>query len=390
MADPAPDAASISWPEVCERRLTRQGLSVPLVGATPADVVTAMCGAHAQVMPAAELSVGLRLADGTRAAVSDALWTDRSLVKTYGPRGTVHLLPAVDLPIWHAALSAVPVPDFDRLLTADQAMAVAEAIGTALATAELTVDELGDQVIAATGLWAADPVMPAFGGMWPRWRKAIGYAAHRGLLCFGQARGRRVTYVNPRRWLPAYREFDEATSVHELITRYLRTYGPASPAHFARWLGAPPRWAADRFESMAGALEPVLLDGEVLWQLAEETWPAPAYPPPVDEGVRLLPYFDAYVVGSYPRELLFPGLAGRRALARGQAGNFPVLALDGCVAGLWHHRRSGTQVRITVEAFTRLTRSQRSALSSQAERVGQVLGAEPQLTLGPVRIGPHA
>src|SRR2546430_11134802 len=29
-----------------------------------------------------------------------ALWQDRSLVKTFGPRGTVHLLPAADLPMW--------------------------------------------------------------------------------------------------------------------------------------------------------------------------------------------------------------------------------------------------------------------------------------------------
>ena len=74
------------------------------------DVVAAMCGAHAQVMSAAELSVGLRLAGSTRTDVRDALWTHKSLVKTYGPRGTVHLLPARDLPMWTGALSAIPTP----------------------------------------------------------------------------------------------------------------------------------------------------------------------------------------------------------------------------------------------------------------------------------------
>lgn len=389
MTNRIPEPASISWRQICERRLDRHGLSAPSASATAADVVAAMCGAHAQVMPAAELSVGLRLAGATRAAVRDAVSGDRSLVKTYGPRGTVHLLPAGDLPMWHAALSAVPVPDFGGLLTPGQATQLAEAIGAALGDAELTADELGAEVVAATGPWAADPVLPAFGGTWPRWRRALGYAAHQGHLCFGQARGRTVTYTHPRRWLPGYREADEQSSVAELLVRYLRAYGPAEPAHFARWLGAPHRWAATQFESMSDRLAPVQLGGSVLWQLASEGLPS-AGAQADNEGLRLLPYFDAYVVGSQPRELLFPGRAGQRGLTRGQAGNFPVLLVDGTVAGLWHHRRSGSRVAIKVELLTRLTRSQRAELDVQAERVGQVLQADPQLALGPVTVGAHA
>ncbi|MEK8144714.1 crosslink repair DNA glycosylase YcaQ family protein [Streptomyces sp. M10(2022)] len=49
--------------------------------------------------------------------------------------------------------------------------------------------------------------------------------------------------------------------------------------------------------------------------------------------VRLLPYFDAFTIASQPRERLFPGAAFERALAGGQAGNFPVLLVDGVVAG---------------------------------------------------------
>ena len=45
--------------------------------------------------------------------------------------------------------------------------------------------------------------------------------------------------------------------------------------------------------------------------------------------MRLLPYFDAYVVGSHPREVVFPGRAYERALSGGQAGNFPVVLVDG-------------------------------------------------------------
>lgn len=85
----------LTWPDVTARRLRRQGLAEPFVDASPADVVAAMCGAHAQVLSAAELSIGVRLAGATRADVRHALWSERSLVKTFGPRGTVHLLPRI-------------------------------------------------------------------------------------------------------------------------------------------------------------------------------------------------------------------------------------------------------------------------------------------------------
>ncbi len=60
------------------------------------------------MLSAAELSVALRLEAATRGAVREALRVDGTLVKTYGPRGTVHLLPSADLPLWTGALSAIP------------------------------------------------------------------------------------------------------------------------------------------------------------------------------------------------------------------------------------------------------------------------------------------
>ena len=93
-----------SWAQVCARRLDRHRLSAPARDAGPADIAATICGAHAQVLSAAELSIGLRLAGATRADIRGALWTERTLVKTFGPRGTVHLLATRDLPMWTGAL----------------------------------------------------------------------------------------------------------------------------------------------------------------------------------------------------------------------------------------------------------------------------------------------
>lgn len=381
----------LSWAQASARRLDRHGLSAPLAGAEPADVVAAMCGAHAQLLTAAEWSIGLRLAGVTRGDVQAALWTGRSLVKTFGPRGTVHLLPTRDLALWTGALSGLPsAPNSfakDVQLTPGQTDAVIEAIADALAEAELTTDELTDAVVARAGAWAGDLVMPAFQGMWPRWRQALPLAGMRGALCFGPNRGRKVTYTSPRRWLPGFRPAAAQPALAGLVRGYLRAYGPATPAQFAQWLGAPRRWAAELFSSLAGELQQVELDGTPAWLAAGDD-ARPSAPP---RGVRLLPYFDAYVVAGQPRELLYPGRTADRALVpSGQAGNYPVLLIDGTVRGVWHHRRSGRQLDLTVEPFGQLTARHRRELDGQVQRFGEFLGGTPRLTIGTVTVGAHA
>ncbi|MFD9214307.1 winged helix DNA-binding domain-containing protein [Streptomyces sp. NPDC059544] len=386
----------VTWPQANARRMARQHLTdpAPAGDASPAAVTGAMLGAHAQVPSAAELSVALRLEGATRATVREALWTDGTLVKTYGPRGTVHLLPSADLPLWTGALSSIPagadpMPPHVRM-TREQTEAVLTAIGEALADRDLTADELTEAVVERAGPWAGDRVMDAFQDKWPRWRQVSHRAAHRGVLCFGPLRGRRVTYTHPRRVLPGFTPRDGAAAQAELVRRYLRAYGPATPQHFARWLAAPRGWAGEVFAAAAarGEAEEVRYEGAPAWVVAGDT----EFPAGPAAGVRLLPYFDAFAIASQPRDLLFPGPSFTRALGGGQAGNHPVLLVDGTVAGVWHQRRSGRRIAVTVEPVAEDVLSPRRlrALQEQVERIGEVLEGRAELTVGKVTVGPHA
>jgi hypothetical protein len=381
------------WPAANVRRLQRHALlpSAP-TGTAPAEIAAVICGAHAQVLSAAEMSLALRIQGATRLTIQQALWDDHTLIKTHGPRGTVHLLTTEDLPIWTAALSAVPAhspfPDGVRLSPA-QAEEIVNAISQALDQAELTIDELDRAIVDLLGPWAGDRVMPAFQDLWPRWRQAVGMASHRGVLCFGPNKGRRVTYTNPRRWLPEFRPAPEDKAIATVITRYLYAYGPATPQQFAQWFGAPLGWAGEQFQRHTQKLTKINFDGTSAWVASNDTEvPAEA---DVKGSVLLLPYFDAYVVGSHPRNRLFPGEAATRALApSGQAGNYPVLLVDGVVAGVWHQRRSGRHIEVTVEPLIRLTAGQRRALEIHVDRVGQILDGHARLTIGAVSVGGHA
>jgi uncharacterized protein YukE len=378
----------MTWAEISARRLARSHLTDPTRTDDPALICADILGAHAQVMSAAELSIGVRSGNLSRTHVRDALWRDRTLVKTRGPRGTVHLLAAADLPMWTGALSAVPAARSpfaaDVRMTPEQTDQVVAAIADAVQDAELTVDELTEAIVATAGSWAGDRVMEAFQDKWPRWRQAESVAMNRGVICFGPDHGRRTTYTSPRRWLPGFRAMPAEAALAALVRRFLHAYGPATAAQFGRWLGVPAGWAAEVFARQED-LEEVDFDGTKSWTVAGDGEASAEEAP-----VRLLPYFDAYLIGCHPRATLFPGRAGARALTGGQAGNVPALLVGGVVAGVWHQRRSGRKITVTVEQLVRLSAGQRREMEAQAVRIGLILEGTAELTVGTVSVGAHA
>ncbi|MET8150326.1 winged helix DNA-binding domain-containing protein [Actinoplanes sp. NPDC049668] len=385
----------LTWEEVSTRRLARHHLTDGDRAGDSAAAAAGALGIHAQVMSAAEVSIGIRTGGVTRAGVRGALWAEAagcSLVKSRGPRGTVHLLAAADLPMWTGALQAVPsgpspfAPEVR--MTGAQTDQVVAAISDAVAAADapLTVDELTTAIVERAGPWAGDRVMPAFQDLWPRWRQAEAVAMHRGAMCFGPDRARRATYLSPARRIAGFRPAPADEALAALVTRYLRAYGPATPAHFARWLAASPAWAAGLFTRFAGLIEPVDFDGVEAWVALGDT----AFEDCRYGGLRLLPYFDAYLIGCTPRATLFPGRAAERALTNGQAGNVPALLVDGVVAGVWHQRRSGRRIAVTVEPFAPLNGRLLRLLEAEADRVAEILEGRAELTVGPVAVGPHA
>jgi hypothetical protein len=382
-------SGDLTWDAVGARRLERNLLTAPLPNALPADISSAMCGTHAQVMAAAETSIALRMAGGRRGDVQRALWGEHSLIKTYGMRGTVHLFPARELAMWTSALAAMPsrtaaFPEGVRL-TSDESKRIVDAMGAAVAETELTADELDAEIVSRVGAWAGERSMDAFQSKWPRWRMALYDAVTEGVVCFGPNRGAKATWTSVHRLVPDFAPMDRDEAVRAVLRAYLRAFGPSTPQWFARWVAAPKRWAAGAFASLGAEIEEIDIEGTRAWVLANDR-KFTAAPPP---GMRLLPYFDAFTIAWQPRELMFPGVASERALAGGQAGPFPLLLIDGVVAGIWHQAKGSKKLAITVEPFVDLRASQRDELEGQVVRLGEISELPAELTIGEVAVGAH-
>lgn len=380
-------ARSLSWREVHRARLAAHFLIQPARREALCDVVGSVCGIHAQMMPSAELQLALRVDDLRQGDVRAALWDDRSLVKTYGLRGTLHMFPRNELAMWLAALREKPPPrpanQIEReALSARQMRQVLEAIADALDGQQLTREELEHELVQRLGAWITEPKFPAFGGQWPRWQLALSRAALEGVLVFGPNRGNRVTYVRLDQWVGKLASVDGHAALLEVARRFVHAYGPTTRAELARWLYTTPNAAEAVLHELD--LEEVDVEG---WQaLAARGWPGDQRGR--SSSAHLLPHFDCYVVGCHPRTQLIPSHAPRE-LQGGTAAPFAVLLVDGVVAGLWERKRSGRRLEIRVGAFDRLGARQQQAVQAQAARIGTFLGLEANIEFGAVEPRGH-
>jgi hypothetical protein len=366
--------AALDWETAAAWRMRRHRLA----GRAPRDEAVAVAGAvlglHAQVMTSAELTLWARVDGLAREDVSRLLWEERRLVKTWAMRGTLHLLPSTELPLWLGALGTyrhfltpswsrafgVPVGGVDGFVAA---------VGQALDGPPLSRAELAQAVARIAG----DDELGARIGE-SSWGSILKPAAYRGRLVFAPSAGQAVRFTRPDRWLGALAPAppgDEALA--EVARRFLAAHAPATRDDLARWWGVSPAQAGKAVARLGAAVATVAVDGAPAWMLATDVADAARAEPA--GAVRLVPAFDQYVVGAtrHAERLLPPGDV-RDRVYRAQGWLSPVLLVDGRMEGVWRHERRGARLAVHVEPFRAQPAWVREAGEREAQRLAAFLG----------------
>ncbi|HEV7461912.1 MAG TPA: winged helix DNA-binding domain-containing protein [Solirubrobacteraceae bacterium] len=336
-------------------RAARQLLHRP-AGLTATEVVRRLLAVQAQDLPAARRALRVRTRGLTVVDVNAALSDERSIVRGWLGRGTLHMVAAEDYP-WMLALTAPTQATNSRRrleeegvseADADRAMRIVE--GALADEGPLTRRELRERV-AAKGIRTEGQAMPHL----------LGRAVLRGIAMLGPMRGSQQAVVLARDWLGAaprssLEGAERDAALAELARRYLAGHGPATERDLAYWVGLPLRDARVGLVGIAGELA-VLDDGLVDLAAAPEAARR--------TGARLLPVFDPYLLGWKERAFEVDAQHVPKVYAGGLIG--PAAAVDGRLVGTWRAVRRGDRLALDVEPFEPLSPRADAALRRERE-----------------------
>lgn len=343
-------------------RARAQALAGGAREASAVAVVRRVFAIQAQDATAADLGIRARGRDITAAGIRAAYEQERSIVRGWFMRGTLHTIPSEDLD-WILRLLAPRIIagtgrryhqlglDSDLRQRADRL--IQRTLG---ALGPLTRAELTER-LATLGV-PPDGQAPFH---------LIRHAALGGILCHGPQRDGVATYVLLEDWLPSTggSRLEGETALAELASRYLAAHAPAGSEDFAAWSGLPVTWARRAWQTMArsGAITGYgtqtvpagWVDG------AEGTSGAP--------DVRMLPAYDNYLLGYRTREASVP-LSHQARVWPGGGLIRPTVIADGLAVATW--TRSGAR-SIQIDEFEPLPPRLQPGMSAEMAAVANFL-----------------
>lgn len=327
--------------ELIARRLAGQHLTAPADGLTAA---AGLCGVQAQFYPQALHALRIRGGTGETAG----------LVKSWTLRGTLHLFPERDLPLFlHRGRTPFLRPcdtlAGDEVLSEARKAYFADCILQRLSEGPALREEL-KAACRSAGMTPEEEahLFDAWGGL-PR------ALCEAGRICHAAGEGKVF------RRCPDFVPLERDAARRELLRRYFAHYGPARLRDAAHFFGTSQR-----------TLAPLLR--ELPWR--EETWrgetvfslPGPDAPAALPE-VILLSAFDPLLLGYDKRQdPLLPEPCRARAYRPGGM-ILPAVLLRGTLAAVW--KRTGQT--LTVSAFAPLSPGDRAAVETEARRLFSTL-----------------
>jgi len=335
------------------------------------------------------LAAAARMVEPKVAAIEQALYEDRTLVRMLAMRRTMWVVPAETVAVVEAACTkAISTRERRRLVKLLEDTGIAPAGG-----GEAWLVEVEEATLAAldargaafgTELSADVPVLrtqftyaegKSYGGTQTVTTQVLNRLSMAGRIVRGRPRGAwnssQYRWAPVESWLPGgIPEIDTGEAQTRLVESWLRSFGPGTIGDLKWWTGlnlGEVRKAVERLATVE-----VDLDGVPGLVLADDVDPVD----PPEPWVALLPALDPTAMGWTERDWY---LGDHRAPLFDRSGNIgPTVWRDGRIVGAWAQRRTAGKGtgggEVVFHLFEDLGAEATAAVEAAAERLTAWIG----------------
>jgi hypothetical protein len=328
------------------------------------DVAQSTAGIQAQEPRAGRLGFRARSARLRATDVDRARTEERSIVRTWAMRSTMHMLATEDV--------GRLLPLFDAGLVADSRRRLSQ-LGLDARAQDRALDAIR-KALESDGFLGRSELVARLGRMGievdaSRRVHLFRLATGEGLAILGPDRGSETLLALAREWVGERPRHDRDAAVAELTRRYLRAFGPATETDFAGWSGLPLRDVRTGLTRIGGELTEVRVGEHRAWTLRGATRR------PGGRIIRLLPAWDNYLMGHRDRDFI----AGPERWPRIMPGGGlirPTILVDGVAVGTWSMRRKGGKAQVELDPFDELDDETTAAIRAEIQDIRRFEGVD--------------
>jgi hypothetical protein len=354
--------------EISNKRLVSQKIAATEFK-TASEIVSWMGAMQAQDFSMAKLAVGTRISDSTDKSV-EAFFNTGEILRTHLMRPTWHFVAAEDIH-WLLGLTAPKIKSL--LKSRNKELELSEAI---FAKSNIIIEKS----LSGGFSKSRDELAKEFNGVgirtdFNRLSHLLLNAELDGLICSGPIRDKKQTFSLLRERVPLKKMLSREESLFELADRYFRSHSPATLQDFTWWSGLSAKEARQAMESVKhNFVIEIFESGEYLFP-ASQTFAKHEI-----SSVHLLPAYDEFLI-SYRDRGASLRLADHRKAVSVNGIFYPVVVVDGQVAGLWSRSVKNNKVVVEVKMFTGTSKAKRELIDKKAAILGKFLNKETIVSL---------
>jgi len=344
----------VTLPEISSLRLQNQKLEASTF--TKANEVISWMGAiQAQDFAMSKWAIGQRMLDANDEIIEAAL-NDGLIIRTHLLRPTWHLVSAEDI-YWTLELTAPRIKS--SMKSRDKALGLTPDVlnkSFSLLENQLSIsfnlnrDEIA--VILNTAGIKTDE---------NRLSHILMNAELDGLICSGRRTGNKPSFGLLSERVPVRKILNKDESLAELAQRYFTSHGPATLKDFTWWSGMSVADATKALALVASDFISVSVGSEKYWLKAEES-----NFKGLSNSVHLLPAFDEFLIAYRDRSASLELVHNRKAISNNGIF-YPVIAINGQVAGTWKRTIQKDSVKIETGLFIPVDKTTNALIEKEIE-----------------------